>query len=590
MPRPTLEGTQPAAVNGAGNLDELDFPATITANHTTITLKVGGYDPTTMLSLTASITSGGSGSLTREVEVEYSAFGGFLYSTIFTMHDTDVNWPSTGDIVITVYTGGGNFGQIRGKVSLWKDTDTAGTPVRATGTSTGTSAPSATLNSNSDTDILLACAAIYNGSPTTETGEIAFVDNGSSSSSLYVWQEDADGSTTTIELAGYSAEHAMSAITLVGTSDSGAVVSRTLSDSIDVNDPADPKRRLRDRESLDSISLADLAAMLRSRRRSSLDSASLSDFMAMLRLRDRVLSDSLSVSDSMSVLNQMLTVLSDALDVDDNIVQLRNRYREIADSLTVLSNEEMQRQRQRMLLEAITLTDTAIATYVSIGISSVVLTDSIDVTDFPVGARDRIMPILESFAVADSVTSIKSRAVALLESLSVSDNATSLRNRMLLILDSISVTDNIIVTAAGIKTVSVTDSIDVTDQASQRRIRDRALNDYVTNVVDALVGARDRNRSFFDALIVADSATASYITSGVNSVILNDAIEVFDSLLTLRASYRALSDDISIIDSIIASYIIETLNALIVFGLEREPIQIDIVKEPIITDIDLEAG
>lgn len=222
MPRPTLVGTTPAIENPAGNLDSHDFTMTVDADATCILLLVGGYDDAAMQPGTASITSGGSGSLTNVNSEGNSAYSGVQYCTCFVMYDDDANWPGTGAITVTWNAQGGNFGQVRGQLMQWRDVDTAGTPSPANniGSSDTSGAASITMTGlDSSLDVMVAASAFYNDAPTTESGEIGFADNGASSSSLYVWQEDADGASSTIELAGQDDPWAACAIALRGTSD-----------------------------------------------------------------------------------------------------------------------------------------------------------------------------------------------------------------------------------------------------------------------------------------------------------------------------------------------------------------------------------
>ena len=220
MPAPSLTGT-PAEVTET-SAATIDLTVTVPADANVIHVGFGGYAGSSLVVSSVQGDPAGTPFDIDDLEVYYQRAVD-QYVGQYAIFDTNPNWPGPGPFTVRVTIAATNR-QLKGAICCLKDVDTEGTPVN--GTQTGGNAgsvPSLTVVS-SDNALNLATVASYSADTTGDADDTAIttgaLQNGSSSSSLYMWAEDGTGASDTVE-ANASAAWAGVVVSYQGTSESG---------------------------------------------------------------------------------------------------------------------------------------------------------------------------------------------------------------------------------------------------------------------------------------------------------------------------------------------------------------------------------
>ena len=280
---------------------------------------------------------------------------------------------------------------------------------------------------------------------------------------------------------------------------------RSATDSIEATD-SDTELRLRDRALFDSIIVEDdktatyipPGSVTYNRTLQDLDSAATIDTVEQLRLRDRSATDALAATDDKT-----------ATYIPPGSVTY-NRTLQDLDSVSVADNSISLRERIRLDTNTIVVEDDKTATYSPAGSTIYSRTlqdlDSITVvdTDTPLRDRDRIRSDtlsvgddskdfiarnrqpLDTILVEDNIVSEADRRLQRTDSIDLSETVESVRERIRTLSDNASISDSIIVTTdQTIKTVTLADTLSITDSIIAQRIID-AGQFYVRFGIEAL--------------------------------------------------------------------------------------------------------
>lgn len=200
MPAPTLTGTAVEVTETSAAT--IDLTMTVPADAKVIHVGFGGYAGS---SLAVSSVQGDPTGTPFDLDdlTQYFQLGGTeQYAGQYAIFDTNPNWPGAGTLTVRVTLAAPNR-QLKGVMCCIAGVDTAGTPVN--GTQTGGNAgsiPSLTLAS-SDIALNIATASTYSADIRGDGDDTAIttgaLQNGGTSSSLYMWAEAGTGASDTME-------------------------------------------------------------------------------------------------------------------------------------------------------------------------------------------------------------------------------------------------------------------------------------------------------------------------------------------------------------------------------------------------------
>lgn len=220
MPAPTLTGT-PVEVTET-SAATIDLTMTVPADAKVIHVGFGGYAGSSLAVSSVQGDPTGTPFDIDDLELYYQQAVD-QYAGQYAIFDTNPNWPGPGTFTIRVTMAAANR-QLKGAMCCIKDVDTAGTPVN--GTQTGGNAgsiPSLTLTSSANA-LNLATAATYSADISGGGDDIPIttgaLQNGGSSSSLYMWAEEGTGASDIVE-GNASVGWAGVAVSYQGTGGSG---------------------------------------------------------------------------------------------------------------------------------------------------------------------------------------------------------------------------------------------------------------------------------------------------------------------------------------------------------------------------------
>lgn len=215
---PTITASGTAATAGS---DTLDLALTIPADCTVLAVGFGGFE-----AVTVSVDSVQGDPTGTPFDLnDLTLFGqrtNAQYAGLYAIYDTNVNWPGTGSVTVRIDINR-TSAQLKGQIFCVADVDTGGTATNDTDITaeSASGTPSVTLTSTSNA-LNVAATATYSAD-TTGGGDdtsIGSIQNGGSSSSLYVWAESGTGASDTIESSGTVA-YKMVAVSFEGTSGGG---------------------------------------------------------------------------------------------------------------------------------------------------------------------------------------------------------------------------------------------------------------------------------------------------------------------------------------------------------------------------------
>jgi hypothetical protein len=198
MARPSITGTTVGTAATANATT--DITMTIPAGAKALCVGFGGW-------------GGGLGVTVTSVQIDptgtpynvddvtlYNQRGTDQYGGLYVMYDTNTNWPGTGSVTVRV-TISASSRELKACLFCLTDVDTASTPLNGsdiTGESAG-AVPSMSVTSTANAlnigSVGSYSADIHGGDNT----QIYAEQNGSSSSSFYIWSEDGTATTDTVE-------------------------------------------------------------------------------------------------------------------------------------------------------------------------------------------------------------------------------------------------------------------------------------------------------------------------------------------------------------------------------------------------------
>ena len=272
-------------------------------------------------------------------------------------------------------------------------------------------------------------------------------------------------------------------ITIVYTPAGGAVTTRTLSDSVDANEPNLLREAFLKRDSASTITVTDTASSELLLLRRLLDSADITDAAISSKLIAKILSEAIVISDSTERELLLLRRALDSVDINDDIISsiiaaavIVNKT--LSDSVVVSDGAERELLLVRNLLDTADVNDAAIAgTIVSKILSeALVISDSLERTLLLLRAlvdnADINDAIVSSVISTDIITRVLAEAIAVTDS--------SQRDLILLrnLFDAIEANDfavSEVVTSEIIITRALLSSLDVTDNLSRKLTLFRAL-------------------------------------------------------------------------------------------------------------------
>ena len=194
MTIPSITGTTVGVGPGSGSSIDISF--TVPSGANAVVVGSGGFRGSAVL--VDSVQGDPDGTPYDFDDVVLTTNNGAQWSGLHAIFDTNANWPGTGAITIRVTIDAGG-GQIKAAACAITDFDTS-SGTNGTNTATGTgSAPSSSVTSTANA-LDIACAATYSADVGGGDDTVIYEDqNGTSSSSLYMWHEDGAASSNTVE-------------------------------------------------------------------------------------------------------------------------------------------------------------------------------------------------------------------------------------------------------------------------------------------------------------------------------------------------------------------------------------------------------
>jgi hypothetical protein len=159
---------------------------------------------------------------------------------------------------------------------------------------------------------------------------------------------------------------------------------------------------------------------------------------------------------------------------------------------------------------------------------------------------------LITFALRPAVAGGTINTVTLTDTIELSDSVTTLRLRQRILDVLIDLTDSVIEQKTGTTVRMLTDTIDAADGLLALRLRERYLDADSIDLNDQGDVVRLRNRLGTDLIELSDSVEA---LQRFRNRTLSDTIDLSDELLALRIRWRVLTDNLELTDSVIESYV-----------------------------------